>query len=126
MNKIIIMLLLISLLNSCASLNKQRQVYFSNNPDIPAAIKTAILESRIITGMNKEHVQMSWGKPDNVVVNLIKKGKEYEKWMYYQDYGDNINTYDIIFYNDQVEEVSHAGTRKFRNRSLRNNRHKRK
>ena len=43
-----------------------RQEYISNHPELSSDIKQAILNCRVIKGMTKEDVKMSWGEPTRV------------------------------------------------------------
>lgn len=69
------------ILTSCIT---YAQSYVTQNPDIAPEIKQAILEHRIIKGMNPAEVIASWGMPERKiwVPDETSNIREYKKFIY--------------------------------------------
>jgi len=50
-------------ISACQRLKKPRKTYVREHAEISSEIKKAILEKRVIPGMNKEQLLTSWGNP---------------------------------------------------------------
>jgi hypothetical protein len=59
---------------------RERQEYVNLNPGISERLRTAILEEKIILGMNREQVKLSWGKPKDVNKTVGSWGI-HEQWV---------------------------------------------
>lgn len=79
--------MLISLLNGCSRTPifkpsySFRKAYVENQPALNYEIKQAILDGKVITGMIKEHVWATWGKPNRIETCREDK-KDKDCWRY--------------------------------------------
>lgn len=65
-----------------AARNEQRrQSYTETHADLEHAVRYAIFNGRIITGMTQEQVTASWGRPQRVNKRAYSFGV-YEQWIY--------------------------------------------
>jgi len=71
----------ILLLQGCATAQQRRQDYVDEHPGIAEEAKTAILEGKIIQGMNADDILASWGEPDRKTVTYSRGGVN-ELWTY--------------------------------------------
>ena len=78
---VIINALLSLCLSSCIT---YAESYITGNPDISPEVKQAILEHRIIKGMNPAEVIASWGIPDRRIWEPAENSniREYKKFIY--------------------------------------------
>jgi hypothetical protein len=60
---------------------QRRQTYAESHPNLEQAVRNAIFNRRIITGMTQEQVTASWGRPERVRRNVYSFGV-YEQWIY--------------------------------------------
>jgi hypothetical protein len=59
-----------------------RATYIAENPDTPDHIKEKIMAGQVETGMTKEQVKASWGRP-GYVHKLTTASADAEQWEYY-------------------------------------------
>ncbi len=59
-----------------------RQEYVSKKPWLDEEIKRAILKGKVIEGMTKEDVRVTWGEPTDISYSKDPIMKDFEYWYY--------------------------------------------
>ena len=101
MNKIVPLVCVIALLwlQGCVSAGSRRQNYVASHPELGRDISTAILEGRIIKGMNTEDVRAAWGEPDQTTASA--SGQDLTKtWSYNTPVGRFTEGVVILTFSD--------------------------
>lgn len=105
---ILVSFILAGVISGCATtpLTKpgfsQRKAYVQENNNIGDEIKNAILNGKVIRGMQKSDVIASWGKPTKI---YEQTANEREMW-YYKGLGSLFEPGKRVFFvNDVAEEV---------------------
>lgn len=105
---ILVSFILAGVISGCATtpLTKpgfsQRKAYVQENNNIGDEIKNAILNGKVIMGMQKSDVIASWGKPTKI---YEQTANEREMW-YYKGLGSLFEPGKRVFFvNDVVQEV---------------------
>lgn len=99
------------LIVSCTSIHKKREIYLKEHPELTDHQKEAILNGNIISGMSMDMVTASWGKPENII-NEVIKDRNIERWFYKKERGDYINRYVVSFHQGLVIRVKFKGHNK--------------
>lgn len=80
--------------------NRQREVYFKANPNLPEKIKKCILSRKLMRGMDVEQVILCWGSPRKINTSTGSWGK-HDQWVYYStEY--NINEYKYVYFENGI------------------------
>ena len=68
-------------LHGCVSPQQRRQDFVDEHPTLSRDISTAILEGKIIKGMNRDDVRASWGEPKQITISASDSSAT-ELWSY--------------------------------------------
>ncbi len=68
-------------LTACVTPHHRRLDYVEEHPGLSGEIAQAIMEGRIMKGMNADDVRASWGDPDRETLSVTKGGNQ-EIWSY--------------------------------------------
>jgi len=94
---------------SCMSIQKKRLNYIESHPNMTQIQKEAMIKGEVVTGMNREMVEISWGKPRDIIHEDVN-GRRVTKWYYIKMSNDRISGYEIVFRRDVVMDVRYKGT----------------
>lgn len=105
----IISIVIAVLLVACASdqlrrIDKSRHVYDA----YPIEIRQAILDGQVLKGMTPEMVELSWGKPGNIIYR--DNGRE-DIWVYIEYDNSGMSSKRIVVFVDDVVYVTDGWTK---------------
>jgi len=86
MKKLATYALLTVLLTACGPTEQARREYVQTH-DRPAHVEEAIMKEKIVVGMSKEDVRMSWGRPGSINNSYHEGLGSESQWCYGGSYG---------------------------------------